>query len=333
MLTNERVFEEEFVPAEVVHRHDEVTAVSEALAPIERGGPTEVTFLFGPTGAGKTCVARYTAGQLTECHPNVEVVYVNCWQEYTRFRVLYRLLEGLGETHGVHRGSTAKDELFARLRETVEDPYVVILDEADQLADDEVLYDLYRVPEVSLVPITNAERDLFDTLDDRVRSRLGPGRRVRFDRYTTDQLTDILARRAEVGLAPDAVDEPALRRIADRAAGDARVAIRTLRAAVARAAEQGCDRVTDAVVDAAVPRAGRTVEQSALDRLSDHQRVVFDVVAQRGPIDPGDLYEAYTERVTDPRSKRMVRKYLRQLEQYDLVESHGENRGRTYAPA
>lgn len=330
MLTDAQVFEEEFVPADVVHRHDEINAVSDALEPITRDRAAEATFLFGPTGVGKTCVARYTARRLQRELVDLDVQYVNCWQNYTRFRVLYTVLEGLGEAHGIHRGSTPKDELFARLREATDRPYVVILDEADQLADDTVLYDLHRIPAVSLVCIANGERDVFATLDDRVRSRIGTGPRVRFDRYSIAELVDILAHRAVNGLEQGVIDERQLRRIADAAAGDARVAIRTLRAAARAAGTEGNDRITDETVSAAIPEARATIEQSTLDQLTDHQRVVFEVVDERGPVSPGDLYDAYRERVEEPRGKRMVRKYLRKLEQYDLIESEGEKRGRTY---
>lgn len=47
---------------------------------------------------------------------------------------------------------------------------------------------------------------------------------------------------------------------------------------------------------------------------------------------PTDIHTQYVDRVDDPRSKRTVRKYLRKLEQYNLVESEGRSPSRVYRP-
>lgn len=330
MLSEASVLQERFVPADIVHREDEIETLRDALPPTRCGGRPAVTFLFGPTGVGKTCVAKHTVRTVQGEGSAIDTTYVNCWQDYSRFGVLYRLLEGI-DAHGtVHRQSTPKDELFNRLREHVSKPYVVILDEVDQLAEDHVLYDLYRIPEIALVCIANDKTDVFPTLDTRVRSRLESGLELQFDRYSRGELVDILSDRVETGLEPGVISEKQLRRIAALADGDARVAIGTLRAAVNAAHQSNASQVTDAMITDGVSTARRTPEQQCFDRLNDHQQALLYIVEQDGPIAPGELYTAYTERVSEPRCKRTVRKYLRQLEQYELLESDGEKRGRTY---
>jgi archaeal cell division control protein 6 len=206
VIVDGRVLHGDFVPSEVVHRHEEVNLLSETLEPLLYDERPDPSFLFGPTGVGKTCIARYTLEQLREQLPEVRVAYVNCWQEYTRFRVLYGLLEAIDRTVDVHR-STPKDELFTRLAGSDEQPIVAILDEADQLEETAALYDLHRLPHVSLVLIANREEELFASFDDRVRSRLRAGCRVRFDRYGTDELVAILRERAHKALEPESVTD------------------------------------------------------------------------------------------------------------------------------
>lgn len=330
MITDARVFQEDFVPSDVVHRHDEIDALSNALSPILRDEPPENAFLFGPTGAGKTCVARYTVQKLQTELIDVDAQYVNCWQDYTRYRVLYQILDCIGETLNIHRQSTPMDELVDRLRDATGRPYVVILDEADQLEDEGVLYDLYRIPAITMVLLSNREEELFVDLDDRIDSRLQSGVRIRFDRYGTDDLTAILRKRAEEGLEPGAVSTGQLRAVADGAGGDARVAIGSLRAAARTARERGLDEVTDEVVETAIPDARATIRRKTVDRLTDHQRALYETVEEAGEIAPGELYAAYREAVDEPRSRRMVRNYLSKMEHYNLVVAEGENRGRTY---
>jgi Cdc6-like AAA superfamily ATPase len=73
------------------------------------------------------------------------------------------------------------------------------------------------------------------------------------------------------------------------------------------------------------------IRQQALDKLTQDQRAIYDVIKEADEdLSPGVLYDRYCDRVEDPQTKRTVRKHLSKLEHYNLVESAGENRGRTY---
>jgi Cdc6-like AAA superfamily ATPase len=127
------VLQPEFIPEEVAHRDAEVNDLSRTLDPLTDDESPETPLLLGPSGTGKTCIARFTVDRLREAVLELEYQYVNCWQDYTRFRLLYRLLDGFGQTLDIHRRSTPKDELLDRLHTYDGKPYVVILDEVDQL--------------------------------------------------------------------------------------------------------------------------------------------------------------------------------------------------------
>jgi orc1/cdc6 family replication initiation protein len=330
MIRDARVLQPEFIPREVEHRNAEINVLSDALRPIMDGRPGESTLLLGPSGAGKTCVAKYTVERLRENVLDIESQYVNCWQDYTRFRVLYRVLDGIGRTVDVHRQSTPKDELLERVREYDGPQYVVILDEVDQLEDKSVLYDLYRARRVSLILVANREEELFGQFDDRLSSRFHSSVRVQFDKYRLDELVSILEARARWALSEGAIGKQELALVADAAAGDARVAIGILRNA-ARLAEQGDrDAVSTDVVREAIPEGRREVRQKAVEQLHPHQRALYEILDERGELDPGELYEAYASTVDDPKTKRTVRNYLSKMSHYGLVAAEGEKRARTY---
>jgi Cdc6-like AAA superfamily ATPase len=180
MIRDARVFRPEFVPNDIVHRDAELNHLANVLEPItyeESAGPVLLT---GPSGAGKTCLARYVTDQLQQETLDVTVQYVNCWQSYSQFRAVYNILEGLGRTLNIHRQSTPHDELIERLREYDGPHCVVILDEGDQLEDKRILYDLYALPQFSPMLIANREEDLFAELDERILSRYRGCERVQF---------------------------------------------------------------------------------------------------------------------------------------------------------
>lgn len=330
MIQDARVLQDEFIPREVGHRDQEMNALSRALSPVTRDEPAETAFLFGPSGAGKTCLARFALQQLREAVIDLNYQYLNCWEDYTRFRALYRILEGLGSTTDVYRQSTPTDALLERLREYDGPEYVVVLDEVDQLQDEDLLYDLYRTVGISMVLIANREEDLFARLDNRLVSRLHASRRIRFEKYTLDALVSILEDRVQWGLDEGVLEHNQLERIADAAAGDARIAIGILRSAARDADERDAETISFDMVEAAIPRGREEIQRKNIDQLTPHQRVIYNVVGELSPVAPGDLYEEYGNRVEDPRSDRTVRNHLTKLAHYDLIEKSGDGGGRTY---
>jgi len=332
MIADARPLKPEFVPGDVRHREGETDALTSTLEPILDGTHAEPVLLHGPSGTGKTCIARYAVDRLRKEVVDLHTQYVNCWQDYTRYKTLYRLLEGLDRAFDIHRQSTPRDELVDRLRDGLDGTYVAVLDEVDQLAEKEVLYDLHRVRGLSVVLIANAEQELFAELEERVASRFKTATRIHFDRYGTRELVGILEDRVRWGLHEDAVADDQLRLIADAAGGDARVAIGTLRAAAQAAGRRGLDRLTDEVIEAAAPEAKAEIRRKNFEKLTDHQRTLYDIIEEEGQITPDGLYEAYRGAVEEPKSRRMVRNYLQKMRRYNLVSAHGDGKARTYSP-
>ncbi|GKZ15381.1 Cdc6/Cdc18 family protein [Haladaptatus sp. T7] len=330
MIHDARVLQPQFVPEEVEHRNAEINTLSNTLKPIMDGQNGETSLLLGPSGAGKTCIAKFTIERLRENVLDIDRQYVNCWQDYTRFQVLYRILEGIGKTVNIHRRSTPKDELLDRLQRYDGPQFIVILDEVDQLEDKSVLYDLYRMPTISMVLITNREDELFSHLDGRLASRLRTCVRVPFEKYHLDELVSILRARVQWGLSEGAIGNQELELIADAAAGDARVAIGILRNAARRADQSGLDYISTDIVDEAIPDGQREVRQKTISQLNAHQRALYDILEEEGELNPGELYEAYQERVENPKTNRTVRNHLSKMEHYRLVVADGKNRARTY---
>ena len=333
MIRDARVLRAGFVPREIEHRDAEVNHLSSVLEPLTNGEPADTAIVTGPSGTGKTCLSKFVTERLREEVLDVEAIYVNCWRNYTRFRTLYQILDELGQTIDIHRQSTPHDELVDKIQQYDGPRTVIILDEVDQLEDPEILYDLHSLDQFALVCIANREQELFSRVDERLVSRLRSSEHVRMDKYHDDQLYDILHARAKWGLSEDVITDDQLYRIADAAAGDARLAIGILRTAASTADREDHERITDEMLLDAADDARAQIRQKSLDSLTPHQRVVYDVVREHGPLGPSKIHGHYTESVDDPRTNRTVRTYLSKMVQYNLLEAEGTSRDREYAVA
>jgi orc1/cdc6 family replication initiation protein len=335
MLADIRVLRPEFVPAELQHRDREQSVLTSSLEPLIDGEEADPIILTGPTGVGKTCLTRHTVSRLTEEAISLDTVEVNCWEDHSPWRCLYRILESIGQTVDLHRQSTPQDELIERLR-TYDGKCVVVLDEVDQLDAKGLIYDLRRMPQFTLVLICNREEDLYADIDDRLQSRLHGTQTIRFDSYSVSEMVAILRARANAALShPDAVSDDTLKEIADAAAGDARVAISVIREAAKAADRNERDEITAEDVTAAIPRGRETVREKARESLKPTQETLYEIVREyvetnEEAMPPGDLYDEYQAAVDDPVGDRQVRRHLSKLEHYNLVSIKGSTRDRRY---
>lgn len=331
MIEDARVLRDEFLPGEVCHRDQEVNGLTSALEPIMEGDPGDAAVIFGPSGTGKTCIARYTVEKLREEVLDINSQYVNCWTNHSTFRVLEELCQGINRGLDIHRQSTPTDELLERLREYDGSQYVVILDEVDQLDEFDIIYDLHSIPTITPVLIANEEDQLFARMDDRIVSRFRGVKKLSFQKYGVSELVSILDDRVKWGLRPGAIDRNGLELISDAAAGDARVAITILRNAAQTAQDHGEESITTSTITEAVSEGKTEIKQATLSRLTDHQQVIYSIVQENEELSSSELYDIYRDRVDDPKSDRQVRNYLSKLQHYNLIEAEGKKRWRRYS--
>jgi cell division control protein 6 len=332
MILDRGVFDvETFVPSDLVHRDGPLDALSASLEPVVRHGTGRQTHIFGPSGAGKTCLARYCLKQLREEAPHVRRQYINCWEHFATTAILYQLAAGVGKAADIRPDTVSHDELLRRVRDADEYAYVVVLDEVDQIEEPQLLYQLYRMPHVHTIYIANEEHAFFTRLDERLTSRLRSGEPITLDRYSRDELVSILERRAEAGLETGATTQAILTEIAQLATGDARVAVETLFQAARKARARGSGTIEQRDIEDAEPVARSELRQKTLSQLTRHQRLLYEALCDGpGETGMGDLEQRYQERVEQPKSTKTLRRYLQKLAQYNLVAIEGEKSGRRY---
>jgi Cdc6-like AAA superfamily ATPase len=126
------------------------------------------------------------------------------------------------------------------------------------------------------------------------------------------------------------IDTEGLQEIAEAATGDARVAIGILRKAARNAQKEKDRRIRSSVIANVVSEAKLEIERDIIDRLTPHQKVLYDIIHEVEQIAPPALYEEYRNRVDDPKTQRTVRNHLSKLEHYNLIVADGNTKARTY---
>jgi Cdc6-like AAA superfamily ATPase len=198
-----------------------------------------------------------------------------------------------------------------------------VLDGIDKLKEQEyLLYTLSSINNTGLVCICTDEH-LFRNLDERVQSRLMPAR-IHFLPYAPDQLMTILKERAEQALNDSTWDLETLRTIAERAGGNARIAIQTLRRVAEFAEATGAGHIRQAL-KAATPDLRTGNRASILAKLGTHHQFLYEIIRANPEIRSGKLWHLYNRRCASqtiaPVARRTFTEYLRELESLRLLRS------------
>ena len=327
-----RVLTDQFIPRRIIHRDGQIKALRDNLKPVIDKEVPRNSFIYGSPGTGKTSMSQYVVDELKAYTP-VFSAYINCWLYPSRFKILYNILQSLGHLF-IHRKGTPTDELLDLLRQKLKNrSCIIILDEADQLEDDKILYDLVETPGICIIIIANSETIFYNT-DPRIRSRLENLERIEFRAYSDSEIMDILKDRAEWGLVPGVIDNLQLAKIGQAACGDARKAIGILRTAAETAENQDALRIDELHIEKAIPKSVFLEQNKTLGNLNIHQRILYGIIKSSEKTPSPDLHQKYIvicqQKNIEPMVDRTIRNYLEKLEAYKLISISGEGRWTVY---
>jgi cell division control protein 6 len=328
-----------------------------------RGETPSNILIYGKTGTGKTACVKYVTRELEKVSDRsplkVKLVYINCEEVNTKYRILATLantfLERLRRNSNelpdsVPMTGWPTDEVykcFFRAMDSERQLAVIVLDEIDKLvlkSGDEVLYHLTRMnsdlmnSKVSIIGISN-DLNFMNYLDPRVRSSLSEEELV-FPPYNAVQLKDILEKRARISFMEGVIEDGVISLCAAHAArehGDARRALDLLRVAGELAERDGDEKVTVEHVR----RAHEKIEQDKMVEVirtlpTQSKLVLYSIVvlSERMPrsIVSGEVYSVYRELCSqaglDVLTQRRVGDLISELDMLGIISARIINKGR-----
>ena len=313
---------ENYAISNISSREKQMRKLTQCLSPAnERNKPVHV-WIFGRPGTGKTLVSRHILKNM-EKESHVKGAYINCWENSSYYSVLDKLVRILRILGAEKLNTSYKLE---RLKQCLGNkPFIIILDEIDKPKRherDSIIYNLCNAGKIGLMCVCNSPFVLY-SLDERIRSRLN-AKQVEFNPYSKSELIRILKQRARLALNSRAWNLKTIRKIAELAAGDARVAIQTLKNSALNAEHDLSDQIKDKHVLEGFNSAKELKKSYLLNKLSSHHRLLFDLVQEKKSIHSGHLWKVYLERCEklkkQPIALRTFSEYMNKLIELGLVQ-------------
>ena len=285
----------DYIPKDLLHREEQMRRLSMLFRSVIDYGGSETAFLSGSVGTGKTVTAKRFCSDMAEyCYKHsvpMDYVVVNCRQRSTESGILLQMIRHFDPAFPDRGFSTP--EMLRTFRGHVTKSgkrFVVVLDEVDVLLKKggiDLVYQISRFNDdyqskVSMSMILISQEYVLDRLDESSLSSFKRANVVRFDKYSRDELRDIVASRAEIALKEDTYNQDALDLIADNSEeyGDARFAIDLLDKSARMAEERDEGRLTAEDVRGAKAMIYSVVTQSKLESLDKNRTLALLAVCR-----------------------------------------------------
>jgi cell division control protein 6 len=351
VFKNREALSFDFVPPKLVHREAQLKRLTSLFAPVAESNVSQMAFLTGRVGTGKTVTAKRFCMDLKEygakSNKAIDFVVVNCRKRSSEAAAMLHIVNHF-QPNFPDRGFSIS-EMMEILRKDLDKRnthLIIILDEADTLlrkSGSDIIYRLSRFAEegvdsrqhVSLMLIS--QKNIFEMLDPASASTFKRSNAIVFDKYSIGELEDIVRQRVDTALHKGAIDDDSIRLIAEASSefGDARFAIEVLDKAGMLADEESSVTINPEHVRGAKAEAKSTITESDLVSLEPHQKLTLLGICRslRGKAftTTGEVEEAYKiaceEFGEKPRAHTAFWGYIKDLDDSGIISAHISGEG------
>lgn len=293
LFLNEAALDPEWVPKLLPFRDTQQFRIASCIKPLLQGRNGRNCFVSGDPGVGKTAATKWVLRDLEEHSDDVYIVFVNCWQKNSMYKVFVDICEQLGYRFTQNKNT---DELFKVIENLVNKKGAVfVFDEIDKVQDIDFLYLILNdILRKSVILITNYASWL-SSLEDRVKSRLMPDQ-LAFNAYSPAETKEILKQRLEHAFPANTLDADAFDLIARKAgeAADVRAGLFLLREAGLAAEDDASRKISLDHAKLAVDKLTNFSTKNQ-DELDDDSKLILECVKALSESKMGDLFKRYQD--------------------------------------
>jgi len=198
---------------------------------------------------------------------------------------------------------------------------------------DEILVDLlkshstYGYDRVGVMGVMISQ-DMMTELDEKTRSVFNPSR-VLFERYSENEIFDILENRAKYGFYRGVISKELLRLVSRKAfeEGDLRMGIDLLRKSALIAEQDASRRIKKEHIEQAIKSLVYGKKEELLNRVSENARDLFTFIEKHSGLTSGAIYEKF--RINTGMGIKKYTQLIKELEYAGLISSvYEKGRGR-----
>jgi cell division control protein 6 len=352
VIKNPNILDFDYIPGELVHRDDQLKYLAQMFKPL-LSNVSQNVIIKGPIGTGKTVIAKKFCISLTNLARKqgniIEYVHINCRKRTTDSMTLLGILNHF-DSRFPDRGFSVQEMLQVLKKQLIRKnaQILIILDEVDSLlkkSGSNLIYNLTRFSDESSLEKTPvsllliSQKDILPLLDIAALSTFKRSNVLSLDKYTRDELFDIISQRVKLAFHAESVDSDSIDLISDIASewGDARFAIELLWKAGIAADHQHVERVTPEHVRAAKAETYSIVTESKLKNLEKHQLLTLYAIAKRlkkdqtAYVNTGKAEKTYIltceEYEEKPRTHTMFWNYLKEIENAGFINIKPSSKG------
>jgi cell division control protein 6 len=342
----------DYIPSELPHRTEQLKKLAQMFKPLF-SNIAQHAFIRGPVGSGKTAMTKHFCLSLVQIGRGqgkmIEYVHINCRKRLTNAMVLLGILLHF-DPRFPDRGFSVQEmqQILRTHLQRKDAQLILVLDEVDALlkkSGSTLIYDLTRFNDdtmkggtpVSVIMIS--QKDVFIDMDPAVMSTFKRSNTIVLEKYTRDELYDIVRQRVGLAFHANTVLGESVDLIADIAGefGDARFSIELLWKSGMYADGKHAKQVIPEYVRAAKAETYSVVTETKLRLLGRHQLITLLSIAKRlqkenvAYANTGEVEKTYAitceEYNEEARAHTMFWNYLKEIEQAGFIKVKPSGKG------
>jgi len=291
LIKNEEALDYDFLPKKIPFREHEQEYLATSIKPLFNNRSGRNLLIFGAPGIGKSAATRSVLKELEEQTEEIVIIYINCWQHNSSFKIFVEICEQIGYKFTQNKKSQDIQKIIVKL---LNDKSVVLtFDEIDKAEDVDFLYFLLEnIYHKSIFLLTNYKSWLLN-LDERIRSRLVP-ELVEFKQYNLIETRGILKERVDYAFFPDVWEKEPFELVVQKTfeIKDIRAGIFLLKESALLAEEKSHKKVSVEHVKLAIEKLDNFSIKSSTD-LTEEELFILNLIKDNSGQKIGDLFKKY----------------------------------------